>query len=243
MKRGPKFKKEQLDFMKIYNLHYNDHTINAPRRGIPNFGNEFRPLLKGGGAGLRSRPPNYENLCIHFGYYQSVYFRERADEASGNPLTIAEQRALKKDKKESFIGTCVVPTRRWLNSDDCPIGCWLYTVPSEDQIFKQNPGTGLLQWQFDFTQRVLAVLPQTVEIARTKYNLPDSELEMLAPQVGWLLITFCRRPISRFLMRTEASDALGGWKDFLSSDQNDHYTECIHRAIPHQIIQVIHHLP
>ena len=239
MTRGPKFKKEQLDFMKIYNLHYHDHTINAPRRGIPNFGNQFRPPLKDGGGVLRNRPPNYENLCIHFGHYQSVYFRARADEAAGNPLTIAEQRALKKDKKESFIGTYVAPTRKWLNSDNCPIGCWLYTVPSEDQIFKQDPETGLLQWQFDFTQRVLAVLPQTVEIARTKYNLPDSELEMLAPQVGWLLITFCRKPIQKFLVRFEAFDALSGWKDLLTNDQHNNYKECVERAIPNRIIQLI----
>lgn len=221
--------------------------LDAPGTMRPKFGSSIRfPLTtiakegkyafyQPGDEEVRLEPPTMLTLAWHFGYmrWEEEDIANMTKRSNGkvtrrnfNPRWfLGAQRV----SKEAFQNELVIPLRDALEDLEYPI--YFFAVPAK--TVTTDPITGTPETsEEDF---VLCLLPKTVESAK-HYGLSESEIELLAPQVGWLI----RRFGSRHYIRSEKQleEALDGWLDYFNPTYVDNLLDSVRESNPHLALQV-----
>lgn len=158
-------------------------------------------------------PPTLYNLAWHFGYMQwainnvAHLMRKSKGSVAGEDLDKRFFQSAMIYAKNEFESQRVGPLRKALLAQQLPL--YLYCVPSvsvETEIVSGEP----LTVEGD---RVLCVLPKSVDVAKA-YGLSESEIQLLAPQVIWVIKNLCSFHAIKTSQDLLAS--VNGWSNYLS---------------------------
>ena len=176
------------------------------------------------------QPPTLLNLAWHFGHMQwavdnvATLIRQSKGDFQGSQLDRRFFIAAQDYARREFEAMRVLPLRKTLAEQGIPL--YLYCVPSVSIETELETGKPLMAEG----DRVLCVLPKTVKAAR-EYGLTEMEINLLAPQVIWLIKTLC----SAHAIRTSEQlvTNLNGWVEYLNPGIADQIQEAIGRINPH----------
>lgn len=174
--------------------------------------------------------PTILNLAWHFGYMRwavdnlAAILRQSKGLIQARHIDERFFNGAMNIARGEFEHQRLLPLRKALNDQHIPL--YLYCVPSvsiETEITTGKP----LMAEGD---RVLCVLPKTVKTARD-YGLTEMEINVLAPQVVWLIKTLCSMHAIRTSDQLVAN--LDGWIEYLNPMILEQIREAIGQVNPH----------
>ena len=190
------------------------------RSNAPRIGSWVKIPLRNEVGNVVNISPSYENLCVHFGFYTTIWQRAQECLGWGVPLSRWETKWLKTGKKDDFRKKIMRAVWYHFEEESPPPvrGFMIHAMPSEDDMFYEDD-MGEMKWKWNPHLFVVAAIPNSMIQARDQYGVSHAELARLAPQAMWVVVNYyCRfRKIKSFL---EAKRRLGDWRQFLTPSQN-----------------------
>lgn len=189
-----------------------------------------RLIVTRSGSTIEMLAPTMLNLAWHFGHMQwavdnvAALMRQTKGAFQGNQLDSRFFVAAQDYARRDFEHQRVLPLRKALADQNIPL--YLYCLPSISIETEITTGKPLLAEG----DRVLCVLPKTVEAARS-YGLTELEINALAPQVIWLVRALCSAHAIRTSEQLVAN--LHGWVEYLSPAIAGQIREAIGQTNPH----------
>lgn len=236
-----KYSQYNQAILDLYNVDLEDQKV------CPHFGNtvqfelsvsakdepEFVETKKNGkkkteikGRSKAILPPTYYNLIMHLGLLDwTDSNRLYLERKSGGRITKADidarfyeaaQEKARKDLSDKFVK----PLRRLLDEYDL----YFYAIPGL-KVDLNAEGEPI----FIAGDEVLCVLPKSVKTAK-RYGLTDEQIQLLAPQVMWLVKNLCAMKV--ITTKHDLETALDGWKDYTNFLVQNHITLMIEEARP-----------
>lgn len=179
-------------------------------------------------------PPTVLNLSWHFGYMQwaldniATIVRQSKGKIQVKDIDERFFIAAQDFAKREFEQKRIIPLRKALLEAQHPM--YLYCVPSvsiETELTSGKP----LTIEGD---RILCVLPKSLTVAQ-QYGLSEPEIQLIAPQVMWLVQLLCS--ICAIRSPKQLAEAIDGWTQYLNPTIMEQVQESIGVHSPYLITE------